>query len=191
MICRKITRKAFDVIVKNCFSGVKEYSSPFLVFWLKFMFEIVLINPEIPQNTGNIARTVLSQKCRLHLVKPYGFRLDTAAVKRAGVDYWKFVEITEWESADEFFSANDTSKMHFFSQKGLERYDRVSYKSGDFLVFGCESAGLGSEILNKYRSRTRFLPMLDSRVRSLNLASAATAVIFEAMKQLDFIEENI
>ena len=154
------------------------------------MFEIVLINPEIPQNTGNIARTVLSQKCRLHLVKPYGFRLDTAAVKRAGVDYWKFVEITEWESADEFFSANDTSKMHFFSQKGLERYDQVSYKSGDFLVFGCESAGLGSEILNKYHSQTRFLPMLDSRVRSLNLASAATAVIFEAMKQLDFIGEN-
>ena len=72
-------------------------------------YNIVLFEPEIPQNTGNIARTVLSQKCRLHLVKPYGFRLDTAAVKRAGVDYWKFVEITEWESADEFFSANDTN----------------------------------------------------------------------------------
>ena len=68
------------------------------------MFEVVLINPEIPQNTGNIARTVLSQKCRLHLVKPYGFRLDTAAVKRAGVDYWKFVEITEWDSKDDFFA---------------------------------------------------------------------------------------
>ena len=150
------------------------------------MFEVVLINPEIPQNTGNIARTVLSQKCRLHLVKPYGFRLDTAAVKRAGVDYWKFVEITEWDSADEFFAANDTSKMHFFSQKGRIRYDKTDYKNGDFLVFGCESAGLGDEILGKYVDQTRFLPMLDGRVRSLNLASAATAVIFEAMKQLDF-----
>ena len=152
------------------------------------MFEIVIINPEIPQNTGNIARTVLSQKCRLHLVKPYGFRLDTAAVKRAGVDYWKFVEITEWDSTDEFFAANDTSKMHFFSQKGLVRYDKAVYKSGDFLVFGCESAGLGEEILGKYAGQTRFLPMLDSRVRSLNLASAATAVIFEAMKQTGFEE---
>ena len=150
------------------------------------MFEVVLVNPEIPQNTGNIARTVLSQKCRLHLVKPYGFKLDTAAVKRAGVDYWKFVEITEWESADDFFSANDTSKMHFFSQKGKKRYDQVSYKNGDFLVFGCESAGLGDEILGRYRDQTCCLPMLDSRVRSLNLASAATAVIFEGMKQLDF-----
>ena len=152
------------------------------------MFEVVLINPEIPQNTGNIARTVLSQKCRLHLVKPYGFKLDTAAVKRAGVDYWKFVEITEWDSTDAFFAANDTSKMHFFSQKGKVRYDKVGYKSGDFLVFGCESAGLGEEILGKYAGQTRFLPMLDGRVRSLNLASAATAVIFEAMKQTDFEE---
>ena len=150
------------------------------------MFEVVLINPEIPQNTGNIARTVLSQKCRLHLVRPYGFRLDTAAVKRAGVDYWKFVEITEWESKEDFFASNDVSKMHFFSQKGEQRYDKVSYKSGDFLVFGCESAGLGDEILSRYGSQTRFLPMLDGRVRSLNLASAATALIFEAMKQLDF-----
>ena len=152
------------------------------------MFEVVLVNPEIPQNTGNIARTVLSQKCRLHLVKPYGFKLDTAAVKRAGVDYWKFVEITEWDSKDEFFAANDTSKMHFFSQKGKIRYDKVNYRNGDFLVFGCESAGLGGEILEKYADRTRFLPMLDGRVRSLNLASAATAVIFEAMKQTDFEE---
>ena len=152
------------------------------------MFEVVLVNPEIPQNTGNIARTVLSQKCRLHLVKPYGFKLDTAAVKRAGVDYWKFVEITEWDSKDEFFAANDTSKMHFFSQKGKLRYDTANYNNGDFLIFGCESAGLGDEILGKYADQTRFLPMLDGRVRSLNLASAATAVIFEAMKQVDFIE---
>ncbi|MBO4712225.1 tRNA (cytidine(34)-2'-O)-methyltransferase [bacterium] len=150
------------------------------------MFEVVLVNPEIPQNTGNIARTVLSEKCRLHLVKPYGFKLDTAAVKRAGVDYWKYVEITEWNSTDEFFASNDTSKMHFFSQKGHVRYDKVDYKNGDFLVFGCESAGLGNEILGRYAAQTRFLPMLDGRVRSLNLASAATAVIFEAMKQLDF-----
>ena len=152
------------------------------------MFEVVLINPEIPQNTGNIARTVIAQKCRLHLVKPYGFKLDTAAVKRAGVDYWKFVEITEWDSKDDFFAANDTSKMHFFSQKGKIRYDKADYKNGDFLVFGCESAGLGDEILEKYADQTRFLPMLDGRVRSLNLASAATAVIFEAMKQINFFE---
>ena len=150
------------------------------------MFEVVLVNPEIPQNTGNIARTVLSEKCRLHLVKPYGFKLDTAAVKRAGVDYWKYVEITEWNSTDEFFASNDTSKMHFFSQKGHVRYDKVDYKNGDFLIFGCESAGLGNEILGRYAAQTCFLPMLDGRVRSLNLASAATAVIFEAMKQLDF-----
>ena len=154
------------------------------------MFNIVLINPEIPQNTGNIARSVLSQECRLHLVRPYGFKLDTAAVKRAGVDYWKFVEINEWDSADDFFASNDISKMHFFSQKGKIRYDKVCYKSGDFLVFGCESAGLGDEILGRYAEQTCFLPMIDDRVRSLNLASAATAVIFEAMKQNDFFLKN-
>lgn len=153
------------------------------------MFNIVLVNPEIPQNTGNIARTVLSQKCRLHIVKPCGFKLDIAAVKRAGVDYWQFVSITEWEDMDSFLAANDVWKMHFFSKKGAVRYDKALYRDGDFLIFGCESEGLGDEILGKYRERSRYLPILDQRVRSLNLASAATVVIFEAMKQSDFCGE--
>ena len=149
------------------------------------MFNIVLINPEIPQNTGNIARTTLALKCRLHLVKPLGFSIDDASLKRAGLDYWQFVDVTLWESAEDYFENNDISRMHFFSKKGKKRYDLVDYQLGDHLVFGCESAGLNDEILQKYQDNTVYLPIMDTKVRSINLSSAVSVALFEAMRKND------
>ncbi len=154
------------------------------------MFNIVLINPEIPQNTGNIARSVISQKCRLHLVKPIGFNIDDASLRRAGLDYWQFIDLKIWDSVDVFFSANDMERMHFFSKKGRVRYDQAEYSKGDFLVFGPESTGLDEEILLKYRNKTRYIPMPDNRVRSINLSSAVSVVLFEAMRQNGFFNKN-
>lgn len=154
------------------------------------MFNIVLINPEIPQNTGNVARSVISQKCRLHLVKPIGFRIDDASLKRAGLDYWQFVDLKIWDSIDEFFLSNDIERMHFFSKKGSVRYDHAEYSKGDFLVFGPESTGLDSQMLAKYLNKTRYIPMPDERVRSINLSSAVSVVLFEAMRQNGFFNKN-
>jgi len=153
------------------------------------MFNIVLINPEIPQNTGNAARSVISQKCRLHLVKPLGFKIDDTALKRAGLDYWQFVDVTIWESVEQFFNENDIEKMHFFSKRGKVRYDQAQYSKGDFLVFGRESTGLDPEIIAKYSNKTRYMPMLDTRVRSINLSSTVSVALFEAMRQNDFFKD--
>lgn len=154
------------------------------------MFNIVLINPEIPQNTGNVARSVISQKCALHLVKPIGFRIDDSSLKRAGLDYWQFVDLKVWESTDEFFMSNDIERMHFFSKKGAVRYDQADYSKGDFLVFGPESTGLDSQTLAKYLNKTRYIPMPDERVRSINLSSAVSVALFEAMRQNGFFNKN-
>jgi tRNA (cytidine/uridine-2'-O-)-methyltransferase len=147
------------------------------------MFNIVLINPEIPQNTGNIARTVLALKCRLHLVKPLGFSIDDTMLKRAGLDYWQFVDVILWESVQDYFENNDLSRMHFFSKKGKKRYDMTGFQPGDHLVFGCESLGLSDEILQKYQDHTVYLPIMDTKVRSINLSSAVSVALFEAMRK--------
>ena len=154
------------------------------------MFNIVLINPEIPQNTGNIARSVISQKCRLHLVKPIGFKIDDTSLKRAGLDYWQFVDLVVWDSAEDFYDKNDIERMHFFSKKGSVRYDHAEYSKGDFLIFGPESTGLDEKLLAKYPNKTRYIPMPDERVRSINLSSAASVVLFEAMRQNGFFNKN-
>ena len=154
------------------------------------MFNVVLINPEIPQNTGNIARTVLSQKSSLHLVKPLGFKIDDKSLKRAGLDYWKFVDVKIWNSLNDFFASTDISRIHLFSTRGENRYDKVEYKKGDFLVFGSESMGLPQKILDSNLDRTRFLPMSDLKVRSLNLASCVSSVVMEALRQNNFFENG-
>lgn len=153
------------------------------------MFNVVLINPEIPQNTGNIARTVLALKCTLHLVKPLGFSIDDKSLKRAGLDYWKFVDVVMWDSVEDYFSKNDVEKMHFFSKKGVKRYDKTVYHENDHLVFGCETLGLSNQILSENRDQTVFLPILDTRVRSINLSSTVTVALFEAMRQNDFFKQ--
>ncbi|HDT11926.1 MAG TPA: tRNA (cytidine(34)-2'-O)-methyltransferase [bacterium] len=150
------------------------------------MLNVVLINPEIPQNTGNIARSVIAHKGKLHLIKPLGFSIDDKNLKRAGLDYWKFVDFKIWDDTEIFFDKIDMEKVHFFSTKGKTRYDKAEYRDGDYLVFGSESTGLSPDLLFSYPERTRYLPMSNLKVRSINLSSAVSVAFFEALRQLDF-----
>jgi tRNA (cytidine/uridine-2'-O-)-methyltransferase len=154
------------------------------------MLNVVLINPEIPQNTGNVARSVISHNSTLHLVKPLGFSIDDRNLKRAGLDYWQFVDLKIWDDEETFFGQTDIKKVHLFSTKGELRYDKAVYEDGDYLVFGSESTGLSHDLLRKFPGRTRYLPMSDLKVRSLNLSSAVAASFFEALRQLDFYGEG-
>jgi len=154
------------------------------------MFNVVLVNPEIPQNTGNIGRTVLSQKCVLHLIRPLGFEIDDKYLKRAGLDYWKFLDVKIWDKLEDIPGYSGSSGRHYFSTKGKNRYDKATYKKGDFLIFGRETKGLSKEILEDNSEMTRFIPMPDRKVRSLNLASCVTSMLMEALRQNDFFEEG-
>jgi tRNA (cytidine/uridine-2'-O-)-methyltransferase len=152
------------------------------------MFDIILVNPEIPQNTGNIARTVFAENGRLHLVEPLSFSLEDRFLKRAGLDYWKLMKNRIWNSFEELESSIDPDRLKLFSTRGVARYDFADYKPGDYLVFGCESRGLSPELLDKYRENTYYLPMPNLHVRSINLASTVSAVLFEALRQNNFNE---
>jgi len=150
------------------------------------MFNVVLLEPEIPQNTGNIGRSVLAVDCSLHLIKPFAFSLDDKSLKRAGLDYWTDVDLTVWESFEEFIKSVPVDRCHFFSKRGSKRYDKVDYTSGDYLIFGKETNGIPLDILQKYNDQTAHIPMSNGRVRCINLASAASVVLFEALRQNNF-----
>ena len=111
------------------------------------MFNIVLVEPEIPQNTGNIVRTCAATGCKLHLVKPLGFEVSDKYLKRAGLDYWQYADITYWESFEELAGANAGSTFYFYTTKGRKRHCDAQFKEGDFLVFGKETKGLPEELL--------------------------------------------
>ncbi|WP_309472533.1 MULTISPECIES: tRNA (cytidine(34)-2'-O)-methyltransferase [Rhodobacterales] len=146
--------------------------------------KIVLVTPEIPYNTGAIGRTCVALNLELILIKPYGFSLDEKSVRRAGTDYWKYVNLTEYENWQSFLDARKPrpESMFFFEEHGAQTVYSADYQEDGYLVFGCESAGLPPAILNGMEDRTLSLPMLDKRVRSLNLANVATAVIYQAMR---------
>jgi tRNA (cytidine/uridine-2'-O-)-methyltransferase len=146
--------------------------------------KLVLVTPEIPYNTGAIGRTCVALGLELILIKPYGFSLDEKSVRRAGTDYWKHVDLTEYDSWAHFLEDQKPSrdKLHFFEEHGADSFYSPDYQDDAYLVFGCESAGLPKTILNGMEDRTFHLPMLDTRVRSLNLANVATAVIYQAMR---------
>lgn len=146
-------------------------------------FNIVLVEPEIPPNTGSIARLCGATNNVLHLVKPLGFSTDDKHLKRAGLDYWKFVNILYWESLDEFLQAQDETKLYFLSKKVSKTYTEVNYHPGDFLVFGKETKGLPEEILEYYPERCCTIPMVNPNIRSINLAMAAAIVLYEALRQ--------
>ncbi|MCD8205963.1 MAG: tRNA (uridine(34)/cytosine(34)/5-carboxymethylaminomethyluridine(34)-2'-O)-methyltransferase TrmL [Clostridia bacterium] len=149
------------------------------------MFNIVLVEPEIPQNTGNIARTCAATGCRLHLVKPLGFSVDDRALKRAGLDYWQYLDVTYYENLDEFFLKNGDGVFHFFTTKGLNVYSDAKYLPGDFLVFGKETKGLPEELLVKNPESCVRIPMRDG-LRSLNLSNSVAVGVFEAFRQNSF-----
>lgn len=146
--------------------------------------KIVLVTPEIPYNTGAIGRTCVALNLELILIKPYGFSLDEKSVRRAGTDYWKFVNLTEYDSWEDFLTQRGPTpdELFFFEEHGAQTIYDANYHQDGYLVFGCESAGLSPEILKGQENRTYSLPMLDTRVRSLNLANVATAVIYQALR---------
>lgn len=149
---------------------------------------IALIEPEIPQNTGNIARTCAAVGASLHLVKPMGFTVDDKKLKRAGLDYWHELDITYYENLDEFLEKNKNEEMFFFSTKAPRAYTEVEYPKRVFLVFGKETKGLPEDLLQKNPDSCVRIPMRD-KLRSLNLSNSAAIAVYEALRQHGF--ENL
>lgn len=149
------------------------------------MLNIVLVEPEIPENTGNISRTCAITGARLHLVRPLGFSVDDKHLKRAGLDYWKYLDVSYYDSYEEVEKKNPGGRFHLTSTHAVRSYCDVSYSDGDFLVFGKETAGLGQALLTSRAKDTIRIPMLDER-RSLNLSNAVAIVLYEALRQTGF-----
>lgn len=148
---------------------------------------IVLVEPEIPPNTGNIARTCAATDTVLHLVKPLGFSIDDKAVRRAGLDYWPYVKLEVHESLDAFLSEYKDSTMYLATTKGGHIYTEIEFKDGDMILFGRETAGLPRELIDARKEQAVRIPMsADTRLRSFNLANSANIILFEALRQLDF-----
>lgn len=145
---------------------------------------IVLVEPQIPQNTGNIARTCAATGARLHLVKPMGFTVDDKKLKRAGLDYWHLLDITYYENLQDFFEKN-SGPFYYFTTKARHRYSDVKYPEGAYLVFGREDAGLPESLLYQNPETCVRLPMR-SMARSLNLSNTVAIAVYEALRQGDF-----
>ncbi|MFL6590146.1 MAG: tRNA (cytidine(34)-2'-O)-methyltransferase [Chthoniobacterales bacterium] len=146
------------------------------------MFNVVLVEPEIPPNTGNIGRLCLATGSTLHLVKPLGFSLNDRELKRAGLDYWPEVEVRLWDSFTELYRARGgDSRFFFLTTKAKRAYHDVQFQEGDFLVFGRETKGLPAPLLNEHSASLLTIPMRGTR--SLNLATAVAIVLFEAVRQ--------
>jgi tRNA (cytidine/uridine-2'-O-)-methyltransferase len=150
---------------------------------LHLPFNIVLVEPEIPPNTGSIARLCGATETVLHLVRPLGFSTDDKHLKRAGLDYWRFVDIKYWDSLDQFLAEQAETRLFFFTTKVAASYTEASFHPGDFLIFGKETKGLPEEILQLYHERCYTLPMPNTNIRSLNLAMTAGIVLYEALRQ--------
>lgn len=148
---------------------------------------IVLHEPEIPHNTGAIARTCVLTNSRLHLIKPFGFDLDDKHLKRAGLDYWKYLDLTIYEDLDDFFEKNKDINFYLATTKTNNIYSDVKFKDGDFIFFGKETAGLPEDFIKKYSERAIRIPMIKDLKRSLNLANSCTVILYEALRQLDFM----
>jgi tRNA (cytidine/uridine-2'-O-)-methyltransferase len=146
--------------------------------------KIVLVTPEIPYNTGAIGRTCVAMELELILIKPYGFSLDEKQVKRAGTTYWPHVQLSEYDTWEDFMETRKPARdhLHFFEEHGAESFYTPEYQEDAYLVFGCESKGLPDSILNGMEDRVFNLPMKNTVVRSLNLANTATAVIYQALR---------
>lgn len=150
-------------------------------------FHIVLVEPEIPPNTGNISRTCAATDTWLHLVKPLGFNIDDRTVKRAGLDYWPFVKLEIHESFADFLEKYGDRRMWLSTTKGRKLYTEVSYEDGDMLLFGRETAGLPRDFIAANTEKCIRIPMSeDTRLRSFNLSNSAAIVLFEALRQKGF-----
>lgn len=149
------------------------------------MFNIVLAEPEIPQNTGNIARTCAATGSRLHIIKPMGFSVDDKKLKRAGLDYWHLLGIRYYEGYDDFFEKTQGARYFFSTTKGQNKYCDVKFCDGDYIMFGKETKGLPEELLYKHPEQCIRIPMI-SEARSLNLSNSVAIVVYEALRQNGF-----
>ena len=149
------------------------------------MLNIVLVEPEIPQNCGNIARTCAATGCRLHLIRPLGFDLSEKAVRRAGLDYWNDVEVLDYENLEDFFQKNDVRQMWCLSTKAPRGYTEAEFQDGCYLFFGKETKGLPEDFLEAHRESCVRIPMR-AEARSLNLSNSVAITVFEALRQQDF-----
>ncbi len=149
------------------------------------MLNIVLVEPEIPQNCGNIARTCAATGSRLHLIRPLGFDISEKAVKRAGLDYWHLVDVRDYENLDDFFAKNKVAKMWCLSTKAPRSYTEAAFSDECYLFFGKETKGLPEDFLEAHRDCCIRLPMRQE-ARSLNLSNAVAITVYEALRQLDF-----
>lgn len=148
---------------------------------------IVLVEPEIPQNTGNIARTCAATGARLHLVRPMGFEVDDKKLKRAGLDYWYLLDITYYDNLADFFEKNRNGEFFYFTTKALHKHTDVKYPDKVYLVFGKETRGLPEELLLKNKDKCVRIPML-SEARSLNLSNSVAIAAYETLRQWDYPE---
>lgn len=149
------------------------------------MLNVVLIEPEIPQNTGNIARTCAATGAKLHLIRPLGFEITDKQLKRAGLDYWHLLDITYYQNFAELTEKYGSAKFYFLSTKGAKCYSEASYDKDCFLVFGKETKGIPEELLKDNYDYTVRIPMIDG-ARSLNLSNAVAVVLYEALRQTGF-----
>ena len=147
-------------------------------------FNIVLVEPEIPMNTGNIGRLSLASGSVLHLVKPFGFQLDDKRLKRAGLDYWKHISVNIYENIEDFFLKNKEEKMVYFSSSATKSYTTINFEDNMFFLFGKESVGLSKEITEKNSDSLYKIPIYTNHVRSLNLANAVSIVVYEGLRNI-------
>ena len=150
------------------------------------MMNIILHEPEIPANTGNIGRTCVATGTSLHLIKPLGFDISDKAVRRSGLDYWKFLDLHVYENFEDFKIKNPAAKIFMATTKAKKAYTEIRYKENDFIMFGKESAGIPEEILLDYETTSVRIPMI-GEIRSLNLSNSVAVMLYEALRQQDFL----
>jgi tRNA (cytidine/uridine-2'-O-)-methyltransferase len=149
------------------------------------MFHVVLVEPEIPQNAGNIARTCAATGTALHMIRPLGFEVSDKYLKRAGLDYWRLVDISYYDSFEELQKQFPSARFFYFTTKGRCRHSDVSFQDGDFLVFGKETKGLPEELLMAHPNECLRIPMF-SEARSLNLSNSVAVAVYEALRQTNY-----
>lgn len=147
---------------------------------------IVLYEPEIPQNTGNIGRTCVLTNSRLHLIRPLGFSTNDKYLKRAGMDYWKKLDVTYYDCFEDFYEKNKDKKIYVSTTHARNYYTNITYNKEDFIMFGRESSGVTDEIREIFKDTLIKIPMINTTDRSLNLSNSAAIVMYEALRQFDF-----
>ena len=148
---------------------------------------VVLLNPEIPTNTGNIGRICLATNTKLHLIKPLGFEINDKRLKRAGLDYWQHLKVLYYDNFDDFIDKNKNERLHFFSSHATNVIWDLKYEDNDYLIFGKESIGLPKSIIELYKDNCYKIPLYSSKIRSLNLANSVSIAVYEGLRQLKMI----